>query len=81
MEQATFYLAQFRRASTAQQQRAIAEAYQAFYASLPAYEQAQADDVMSVLWTEIETEMADIERLTQQAQQQLKGERSLPASK
>lgn len=72
MEQAKTYLERFRQAVTTGQQRAVAEEYRTFYTALPANEQIQADKVMQVLWPEIDDEIAELERLTQQAQQRLK---------
>ena len=72
MNQAQNFLQEFRQAGTVTQQRAIAEAYQAHYRTLPADEQRRADEVMQVLWPEIDAEVAELERLTQLAQQQLK---------
>lgn len=72
MEQAKNYLERFRQAVTVQQQRAVAEEYRTFYVALPASDQVQADKVMQVLWLEIDDEVAELERLTQQAQRQLK---------
>lgn len=74
MEQAINHLERFREAVTAQQQRAVADEYQAFYTALPANEQSRADEVMQVLWPEINEEVAELERLMQQVQQRLKGE-------
>lgn len=74
MEQAKKYLDRFRQAVTVQQQRLVAEEYQAFYTALSTHEQTQADEVMQVLWPEIDKEVAELERLTQYAQQRLKGE-------
>lgn len=72
MEQAKKCLERFRQAVTVQQQRAVAEEYRSFYSALPANEQIQADEVMQVLWPEINDEVAELERLTQQARYQLK---------
>jgi hypothetical protein len=72
MKQAEKYLERFRRATTVEQQRAVAEGYQTFYATLSTTEQKQADEVMRELWLEIDDEVAELERLTQQAQDQLK---------
>jgi len=65
------FLQKFRQAGTVTQQRAVAEAYQAHYGTLPAEEQRRADEVMGVLWPEIDGEVAELERLTQLARQQL----------
>lgn len=72
MEQAKKYLSRFRQAVTVQEQRVVAEEYQIFHAALPTNEQVQADEVMQVLWPEIDDEAAELERLTQQAKRQLK---------
>ena len=72
MEQAEKYLEQFRQAATTEQQRVVAEGYQTFYATLSATEQKQADNVMQSLWLEIGNEVAELDRLTQLAQDQLK---------
>ena len=71
MNQAQEYLARFRQAEIVSQQRTVAEAYQAHYGTLPADERLKADSVMQVLWPEINNEVAELERLTQLAQQQL----------
>ena len=71
MNQAREYLERFRQAKTVDQQQGAAEAYQSFYGTLPADEQKRADEVMSVLWPEIDDEVAELERLSHQAKQRL----------
>ena len=72
MEQAEKYLERFRQATTIEQQRAVAEGYQMFYATLSASEQKLADNVMQSLWLEIRDDVVELDRLTQLAQDQLK---------
>lgn len=71
MNQAQEYLARFRRAETAAQQRTVAEDYQIYYGTLPADEQVKANEVMRVLRPEIDKEVAELERLSELARQQL----------
>ena len=71
MNQAQQYLVRFRQAETVQQQRAIAEEYRTFYNALPQSEQTKANEVMQVLWPEIDNEVAELEQLTHQVHQRL----------
>ncbi len=69
MEQTQTYLNQFEKAATPTEKRFIAEEYQAFYNTLSTQDKLQADKTMSILWPEIHSEVAELERMSRLVQQ------------
>lgn len=72
MKQAQQYLERYRQAQTRQERRSVAIEYKTFFNSLSDQEQLQAQGVMDSLWPDINQNVNELERLTEQIESVLK---------